>query len=100
MFPEKIKQFARELTNRTEDGQYSWVYDDENACAYLQDNSFSVTLRYSFNDLQECGEFVLLYFDPRENKEYRFYTNQNFNDYEVARRLYESAQSSGLRLPF
>jgi hypothetical protein len=100
MFPEKIKQFAIELTNRTECGQFSWIYDDENASAYLQDINFSITLRYSFNEYDECGEFVMTYFDVKENKEYRFYTNQRFVDYDVARRLYESAQSSGLRLPF
>ena len=100
MFPPKIKGFAVELINRTESGEFSWIYDDDNANVQLQTDRFTVSLRYSFNDIQEYGEFVLFYFDSIDQKEYRFYTNQTWDDYEVARRLYETAQSSGLSLPF
>lgn len=100
MFPEKIKEFAIALIRKTEVGEFSWIYDDDNSYVNLQTNEFSITLKYSFNDIEEYGEFVLFYFDLVANKEYRFYTNQTWKDYEVARRLYEVAQSSGLKLPF
>lgn len=100
MLPEKIRNFVLELTKRTENGQLSWVYDDETESVFLQEPQFNVTLRYSFNELEECGEFVLLYFDHTRGKDYRFYTNQRFTDYDSVRRLFDSAQSSGLNLPF
>ncbi|KPZ66254.1 hypothetical protein AN394_04180 [Pseudoalteromonas sp. P1-26] len=100
MFPPKIKDFVVNLREKTEKGEFSWVYDDDNASVDLQTNLFTVSLRYSFNQIEEVGEFVLFYFDAREQKEYRFYTNQTWNDYDYARKLYDSAQSSGLNLPF
>lgn len=100
MFPPRIKEFARELIEKTNAGDISWEYDDNSSSVYLSSNDFAVTLRYSFSQIEECGEFVLLYYDLVEQKEYRFYTNQTWNDYDVARRLFESAQSSGMRLPF
>lgn len=100
MFPPKIKDFVVELISRTENGGFSWIYDDNNASVWLQTNDFSVSLRYSFNENEECGEFVLFYYNSADQKEYRFYTNQTWNDYDLARRLYDSAQSSGLSLPF
>lgn len=100
MFPEKIRNFVIELTKRTESGQFSWVYDDDTSSVSLQESKFNVTLRYSFNENEEYGEFVLFYFDRMENKDYRFYTSQIFNDYDTVRRLFDSAQSSGLSLPF
>ena len=100
MFPPKIKDFVVELTRKTESGEFSWVYDDDNSSVQLQTSRFSVSLRYSFNGIEECGEFVLFYFDSEDQKEYRFYTNQAWNDYDDARRLFDAAQSSGLTLPF
>ncbi len=100
MFPAKIRDFVSKLIDKTESGEYSWVYDDDNSNVQLQTEEFHVLLRYSFNEIQEYAEFVLFYIDPIENKEYRFYTNQEWNDYDTVRRLYEVAQSSGLRLPF
>ncbi|WP_321349222.1 hypothetical protein [Halopseudomonas oceani] len=100
MFPPKIKDFVVELIKRTESGEFSWIYDDDNSNVQLQTDHFTVFLRYSFNGIEEYGEFVLFYFDSQDQKEYRFYTNQTWNDYDVARRLYDVAQSSGLSLPF
>jgi len=100
MFPEKIKDFLITLIQKTEGGEFTWIYDDDNSSVNLQTNEFSATLKYTFNNNEEYGEFVLFYFDLIANKEYRFYTNQTWKDYEIARRLYEVAQSSGLNLPF
>lgn len=100
MFPPKIKDFVIELIKRTENGEFSWIYDDDNSNVQLQTDRFTVSLGYSFNGIEEYGEFVLFYFDSNDQKEYRFYTNQTWNDYDVARRLFDVAQSSGLSLPF
>ncbi len=100
MLPTKIKDFLIELIRRTQSGEFSWGYDDDNATVQLQAGSFTVSLRYSFNGIEEVGEFVVSYYDADNNKDYRFYTSQNWDDYDVARRLYDVAQSSGLRLPF
>lgn len=100
MFPPKIKDFAITLIKKTESGEFSWIYNDDNSRVDLQTNNFTVSLIYSFNQIEEVGEFVLFYYDAKDQKEYRFYTNQTWNDYDVARRLFESAQSSGLNLPF
>lgn len=100
MFPPKIRSFVNTLIDKTNRGEIKWVYDDDNAAVRTSQPGFSVYLRYSFNDIDEVGEFVLFYFDDAENKEYRFYTNQKWDDYETARFLFESAQSSNLKLPF
>ena len=100
MFPPKIRSFVNTLIAKTNRGELKWLYDDDNATVRTSQDGFSIYLRYSFNDVQEVGEFVLFYFDDKENKEYRFYTNQNWDDYDSARILFESAQSSGLNLPF
>jgi len=100
MFPEKIRRFVSELTTKTERGEFSWVYDDLNSSVSLETTAFHVVLRYSFNETEECGEYIFFYSDHHDGRDYRFYTNQFFNDYATARRLYDSAQSSGLSLPF
>ncbi|WP_445946933.1 hypothetical protein [Shewanella sp.] len=100
MFPPKIKDFVVSLIRKTENGEFSWIYDDDNSSVDLQTKQFTASLRYSFNQIEEYGEFVLFYCDSQDQKEYRFYTNQTWNDYDTARRLFDSAQSSGLSLPF
>lgn len=100
MFPPKIKYFVIELAKKTESGEFFWIYDDDNSSVQLQTNQFTVLLRYSFNGIEEYGEFVLFYYDAINQKEYRFYTNQSWDDYDIARRLFDAAQSSGLSLPF
>jgi len=99
MLPPKTKDFVSELIKRTESGEFSWTYDDENANVQLSADKFTFSLRYSFNGVEEVGKFVMAYYDAAAQKEYRFYTNQTWNDYDVARRLYGAAQSSGLKLP-
>lgn len=101
MFPPKIMKFVDELRQRTNQGNIVWNYDDNANTVMSSNPQFSITLRYSFSDVIECGEFTLFYYDSGDGKEYRFYTNSNFiESYENARMLYEAAQSSGLKLPF
>jgi hypothetical protein len=100
MFPPKINEFVRNLISQTEGGSLSWDYDDENSIVETKGRGFQVSLRYSFNQIEEIGEFSMRYYDLQDNKEYRFYTNQEYKDYDLARRLFDTAQSSGLSLPF
>ncbi|MEN3802112.1 hypothetical protein ABDZ32_16175 [Aeromonas veronii] len=100
MLPPKIQNFLRELTTKTINNEYSWGYDDNNSVVFLQTVEFSISLRYSFNEIEEVGEFVIFYQNSFDNKEYRFYTSQFWDDYDIVRRLFDIAQSSGLRLPF
>ena len=100
MFPAKIRDFVKTLINKTNQGQIKWTYDDDHSTVHTSQDLFTATLRYSFNDVEEVGEFVFFYFDSNENREYRFYTNQKWEDYDLARILFEAAQSSGLTLPF
>jgi hypothetical protein len=100
MFPPKVRHFLNTLIQKTSGGEYSWDYDDDNASVVLKADGFTVALRYAFNQVEEYGEFVVFYFDSGDQKEYRFYTNQTWDDYDVARRLFDVAQSSGLSFPF
>lgn len=100
MFPPKIYVFVQNLIKQTEEGRLSWSYDDDNAIVSTEGSKFSVSLSYTFNQIEERGEFSLRYYDAKDNKEYRFYTNQEYNDYDLARRLFDTAQSSGISLPF
>lgn len=100
MFPPKIVDFVRNLIAETEKGSLSWSYDDDRAEVRAEDKSFTVVVKYSFNQLLEVGQFVLVYYNRSEDKEYRFHTTQEYNDYELARRLYDTAQSSCMQLPF
>jgi len=100
MFPKKIEEFVVTLGRKTTQGEISWQYDDNNATVKTTTPGVNVTLRYSFNEIKEVGEFVLYYFDENVNKEYRFYTSQEWNDYDNARMLFDIAQSSGIKLPF
>ncbi|HEY4090290.1 MAG TPA: hypothetical protein VGN46_02150 [Luteibacter sp.] len=99
MLPERIRAFTASLVVRTENNEFVWVYDDIHSAATLRADAFKMMLRYSFSSTEICGEFAIIYTD-HDGKEYRFYTNQQHQDYDLVRRLYEVAQSSGMRLPF
>lgn len=100
MFPSKIHEFVQHLIVQTENGQLIWHYDDENSVVSTKGTGFSISLIYSFNQIEEVGEFSMRYYSEQDGKEYRFYTNQTYNDYDIARRLFDTAQSSGISLPF
>lgn len=100
MFPPKIVDFVRNLITETERGSLSWSYDDELAEVRAKNNAFTISMQYTFNQLLEVGQFTLYYYSVDENKEYRFHTTQEYNDYDLARRLYDTAQSSCMTLPF
>lgn len=98
MLPSKIADTLTKLRTKTESGELIWDYNDENSTVSLNQAEFQITLKYSFNETEEVGQFGISYFDPNTNKEYYFSTSQNFRDYEIARQLFDSAQSSGLNI--
>ncbi len=100
MLPPRFLNFVRALTEKTEQGEFSWSYDDNNSFVKLKETGFSLSLRYSFNSDEKYAEYVIYYFDDIEDKEYRFYTNQTWNDFDFIRRLFDAAQASKMRLPF
>ncbi len=59
-----------------------------------------MSIYYSFNTIEEVGQFRIHYFDKETNKEYSFSTNQMYNDYEIVRKLFDSAQASSLNIKF
>ncbi|EIY6182708.1 hypothetical protein MND25_004687 [Vibrio parahaemolyticus] len=98
MLPIKINELIVKLVEKTEAGQIQWVYDDESTSVSAQLPSFSITIEYSFNMLEEVGQYRVIYFDFNQNQQYYFMTSQMYNDYELVRRLFDSAQSSGLNI--
>ncbi|MET0776519.1 MAG: hypothetical protein ABWZ65_13710 [Pseudomonas mandelii] len=100
MLPPRFLDFIKALTARTERGEFSWSYDDNNSFVKLKENDFSLSLRYSFNADEKYAEYVIYYIDEIGNKEHRFYTNQTWSDFDFIRRLFDAAQASEMRLPF
>lgn len=99
MLPNKIREFLNSLIQKTELGEYTWGFDDENSTVYLKTDKFLITVVYSFNQDEEYGQFVIFYHEIT-GKEYRFSTNQTTKDYELVRHLFDVAQASGMNLPF
>ncbi|WP_176457727.1 hypothetical protein [Pseudomonas mandelii] len=97
MLPPRFLDFIKALTARTERGEFSWSYDDNNSFVKLKEKDFSLSLRYSFNADEKYAEYVIYYIDEIGNKEHRFYTNQTWNDFDFIRRLFDAAQASEMR---
>ncbi|MBK5398636.1 hypothetical protein JFU47_18255 [Pseudomonas sp. TH39(2020)] len=100
MLPPRFLNFVKTLTEKTEQGEFSWSYDDNNSFVKLTETGFSLSLRYNFNADEKYAEYVIYYFDDIEDKEYRFYTNQTWSDFDFIRRLFDAAQASKMKLPF
>jgi|ETN07SMinimDraft_1059922.scaffolds.fasta_scaffold125712_2 hypothetical protein len=100
MLPAKIAELLSNMRAKTEAGELIWNYDDNNTQVSIDLANFHISLEYSFNTIEEVGQFKVVYFDKSTNREHYFSTNQLYNDYEVARRLFDSAQSSGLNIKF
>ncbi|MGP3659718.1 hypothetical protein [Burkholderia glumae] len=100
MLPRNVADLVVQLRDRTERGEFTWHYDDNNAVVSLETQPFGISVEYDFNTIEEVGEFKIIYRDNQENKIYHFSTDQRYNDFEVARRLFDSAQASGLKFKF
>lgn len=100
MLPAKIRTLVSELRDRTENGSVTWQYDDEASAVKTDQEAFTFSISYKFDDVEEVGRFNIKYFNKKSFKEYFFSTSQQYNDYELVRNLFDSAQSSDLDLDF
>jgi hypothetical protein len=100
MLPVKITQLLIKMRESTESGSLIWNYDDENTKVSVGVPNFNISLEYSFDMTEELGLFRVFYLDKLTNKQHIFHTTQAYQDYEVVRSLYDTAQSSGLDIQF
>lgn len=100
MLPSKISELIISLKNKTETGDLVWNYDDDDSIVDINLEHFQISIQYSFNTIEEVGQFRIIYLDKESNKEYYFSTNQTYNDYEIVRKLFDNAQASSLNIRF
>lgn len=98
MLPDKIINMLSRLKNKTEDGSLQWQYFDDEDKVIAKTEKFEIMITYRFNHDEEVGQFNINYTNFLKNKTYSFSTNQNYNDYENVRMLFDEAQSSDLDL--
>ncbi|OGB75738.1 MAG: hypothetical protein A2496_16640 [Burkholderiales bacterium RIFOXYC12_FULL_60_6] len=98
MLPVKIRTLVSELRDRTENGLVTWQYDDEASAVTTDQKAFTFSISYKFDEVEEVGRFNIKHYDKRTRKEYFFSTSQQYNDYDLVRNLFDSAQSSDLDL--
>ena len=100
MLPPKIKNLLISLEKKTETDDLVWSYNDEDSIVDTDLEHFQISIHYSFDTTEEVGQFRISYFDKETNKDYSFSTNQMYNDYEIVRKLFDSAQASSLNIRF
>ena len=102
MLPNKIVQLVRDLRVKTESGLISWTYDDESAAVAsdVAELNINVTVSYRFDTIEEVGTFRIDIYDKGSNQELIFKTTQMYNDFDLVRALYDSAQASGYDFSF
>lgn len=102
MLPKKITELVKNLHAKTELGELIWVYDDErtSVSSNVIQLNIEVCISYRFNTIEEVGTFRVDIHDKNMNSELIFKTTQMYNDYEVVRALFDSAQASGYDFSF
>ena len=98
MLPRKISDLLISLTRKTESGELSWNYNDEDSFVDIDLTNFDISIRYSFDMIEEIGQFRVDYFDKGTSKQHYFSTDQRYSDYEIVKKLFDSAQASGLNI--
>ena len=101
MFPEKIRRFVSQLTERTESGELVWRYDYYDA-VFCTGPDFSAKLLYAMNARDSCTQFTFFYRDAEDN-DYEFIAQSDARDptdYQLAGQLFDTARASGLALPY
>jgi hypothetical protein len=96
MLPAKVQELIKSLRDKTESGELQWNYNDDDSTVSLDQDKYWISVRYSFNTTEEVGQFQIIYFDKETQKQHYFLTTEEYRDYELARRLFDSAQASGL----
>lgn len=97
MLPANVREFLITLRTRTEKGEITWSYNDDDATVRLDQPEYTLTMSYSFNQIEEVGQFRIVYFEKSSGIEHFFSTNQLYKDYDTARILYDYAQASRIK---
>jgi hypothetical protein len=101
MLPPNLVNFIAALIQKTNAGQFTWSFDDINTSISLRTSGFSIDVFYSFNEIKEIGQYLIIYKVAGDDNEYRFVTDQySEREYELIQGLFNSAQGSALSFPF
>jgi hypothetical protein len=100
MLPRSIHTLLTNLYHETESGKLKWDYDYNSDTVRVETNQSEIRIVYTFNTIEEVGEFTIYYFDKKTSTPYNFVTNQNYNDYEKVRIMFDSAQASNVSFGF
>ncbi|WP_252179449.1 hypothetical protein [Endozoicomonas sp. 4G] len=100
MIPTKTADFLRKLRQKTESGDISWSYDDENATVKTELAKLAVIISYTFDSIEEVGVFRVQIIDKPTNREAQFSTSQEYDDFKLVKSVYDSAQSSDFNFDF
>tara|TARA_R110000764_G_scaffold39822_1_gene88966 strand:+ start:1356 stop:1664 length:309 start_codon:yes stop_codon:yes gene_type:complete len=102
MLPHKIVELIRGLRENTESGIIRWNYDDENGSVStsLNQPNIDISISYRFDTVEEVGTFRIDVYDKNTNSPLIFSTTQMYQDFEMVRALYDSAQASGYDFSF
>ena len=100
MIPTKTADFLRKLREKTELGEISWSYDDDNSIVNTELAKLIVTISYTFDSIEEVGVFRVQIVDKPTNRSAQFSTSQEYDDFKLVKSVYDSAQSSDFNFDF
>lgn len=99
MFPQTARKFVTDLFLETEAGHVSWHYDHEKATVETINTPFKAEVQYWFNTNEELGMFFFTYTPEGSATPHNFSATQGEQDYNLAQRLFDSAQASTIEFP-
>lgn len=97
MIPLQIVNLVKQLTEKTQNNELFWSYDDENSSVYLElnESNLIVNLRYRFDEVYECGRFFINF--KLNAVDYYFDAKEGYDDeYFLLKNLYDLAQANNL----
>ncbi|WP_043089055.1 hypothetical protein [Xanthomonas citri] len=101
MLPPKLTNFLRKVVAKTNAGEIDWVFDDFRTAVSVQGASFSLDVRYHFNEVKGVGEFSIFYSSGENDQEHPFYVDQYAeDDYHLMQVLFNAAQGAAASFPF
>ncbi len=102
MLPLKITNLVKELRDRTESGEISWDFDENDASVStsIKKSHIDISIVYRFDTTYEVGAFRIYVTDSNQHQTRTFGTNQESADFNLVSALYDSGQASGLTYSF
>lgn len=100
MLPRNVINMLNDLYHQTESGVLKWNYDSDNDVVEVVTPKATISIFYSFNYLEEVGEYKIYYTEKSSGISANFVTNQLYRDYEKVRVLFDSAKASGMSFGF